>query len=125
MPAPLRIAVVIAVVETIALVGYAVAIGIAARQTQGSTATATVWEIITYLVFAALVGLVAWGLWRRSPLARTPFMFAQVFVVIIGYTVWAGDGSATTWAGLGIALVGIAGFVAGAFPSIGEAMDQR
>lgn len=125
MPVPLRIALIIAGAETLALVGYSVAIGLAARRTEGSTATATVWEILTYLVFAALLGLVVWGLWRRSPLARTPYMFAQVFVVIIGYTVWAGGTAATTWTGLVIMAVGVAGFVVGAFPSVGQAMEQR
>ena len=72
--------------------------------------TATGWEIATYLGFAALLGLVLFGLWRASPMARTPFLLAQVFVGIVGYTVFSGDGVAVKVVGaavLALALVGL------------------
>lgn len=108
----------IVVIETLALVGYIVAIAVAARQSRGSSVTATVSEIIVYAAFAVLMALLAWGLWRPSPFARTPMLVTQAFVIIIGYTVFVGDGSATTAIGVVIMLFGLAGLLVGFSPAL-------
>ncbi len=114
----LRTATVFAALESLALVVYAIAIGVAARDSRGSSVTATGWEIAVYLLFAALIGLVWWGLTRRNSLARTPYLLTQAFVVIVGWTVFAGDGVFTKTVGLIILAVGVVGVVVGFTPGL-------
>lgn len=111
--------------ETLALVAYTVAIALAARQSRGSSVTATTSEILVYAAFALLMGWLAWGLWRPSPFARTPMLVTQAFVVIIGYTVFAGDGSITTVVGVVIMLFGLAGLVLGFSPALVEGLYRE
>lgn len=105
-------------IETLALIAYIVAIAVAARQSRGSSVTATTSEIIVYAAFALLMGWLAWGLWRPSPFARTPMLVTQAFVVIVGYTVFAGDSATTTIVGVVIMLVGLAGLLIGFSPPL-------
>lgn len=87
--------------------------------------TATGWEILVYASFAALLAWLTWGLWRASPLARTPFLVAQVFAVIIGYTVLAGDGWVTTVTGVVLMLVGGAGAIMALSPAMATALSRE
>jgi len=117
-----RLAAGLTALETVALVGYMLAIAIAARNTRGSTESATVSELVFYGMFAALMAWLAWGLWRLSPLARTPFLVTQAFVFIVGYTVFVGDGVATTISGVLLMLVGLAGIVLGFSPALARGL---
>lgn len=118
-----RAAVGLAIAETVALVVYAIAIAIAARNSSGATVTATGWEVAVYLAFAALLGILSFGLLRRSALARTPFLVAQAFVFIVGWTVFSGDGTVTKTLGALIAAVGVVGLVVSFSPSFVAALD--
>lgn len=86
--------------------------------------TATGWEILVYATFAALMAWLTWGLRRGSPLARTPFLVAQVFAVVIGYTVLAGDGWVTTAAGVILMAVGGAGALLALSPAMAAALSS-
>lgn len=105
-------------VQTVALIGYIIAIALASRQSRGSSMTATTAEIIVYAAFAALMAWLAWGLWRPSPFARTPMLVTQAFILIIGYTVFSGGTTATTITGVIIMLVALAGLVLGFSPAL-------
>lgn len=118
-----RAAVGLAIAETVALVVYAIAIAIAARDSRGATMTATGWEVAVYLAFAVLLGVLTFGLMRRSALARTPFLVAQAFVLIVGWTVFSGDGTVTKTLGALIALVGIVGLVVSFSPAFVASLD--
>ena len=118
-----RAAVGLAIAETVALVAYAIAIAIAARNSSGATVTATGWEVAVYLAFAALLGVLSVGLLRRSPLARTPFLVAQAFVLIVGWTVFSGDGTVTKTLGAIIAAVGVVGLIVSFSPAFVAALD--
>lgn len=120
----LRIAVVLVAVETLALVGYAVAIGIASRNSRGSSVTATGWEIATYLAFAILLGLICFGLLRQSAMARTPFLMAQVFIGIVGYTVFSGDGTGVKVAGVLLLMAAAVGVWVGFSPGLVSELEQ-
>lgn len=122
-PWQLRLAIVLTAAEAAGLVVYAVAIGVAARNSRGSTVTATGWEIAIYLAFAALLGLVCWGLIRRSALARTPFLLAQAFVAIVGWTVFVGDGAVTKTVGAVVLAVGLVGLVTSFLPGLVSALQ--
>lgn len=115
---PLRLAIAITGFEAVALVAYAMAIGIAGRNSRGSTVTATGVEIALYLVFAALIGLVCFGLVRRNSLARTPYVIVQVFVGIVGWTVLSGDGMWTKVVGAVILGFGIVGVINSLLPGL-------
>ena len=119
---PLRLAIVLAGLETIGIVIFIVAIALAARSSQGSTVTATGPEIAIYAIFAALMGLLTFGLVRRNALARTPYLIAQLFVGIIGYTVLVGDGVVTKAFGAVILAVGVVGTINSLMPSFVHAL---
>jgi hypothetical protein len=122
-PPLLLTAIAIAAVEMVALVAYAVGIGVADLQDEGSVAAGPV-EIVIYLLFAAGIGACAWGLWARRRSARTPFGVVQLFGVIIGWTLTQGDGDLTHRLGylvLAVAVVGVAVVIS---PALGEALDS-
>lgn len=122
---PRLVALALTGLEAVALVGYSVAIAVAARSSRGSSVRATGVEIAIYVAFAVLLGLLARGLARRSPMARTPFLVAQLFVLVVGYTVFAGDGTATTVVGAVILVVGAVGTVVGFLPGLPATLTGR
>ena len=121
----MRLATGIAAFQTVALVVYILAIAVASRNSRGSSESATLWEVLVYAAFAGLLAWLTWGLWRASPLSRTPFLVAQVFAVIIGYTVLAGDGWATTAAGIVIMAVGGVGVIVAFSPALAAALTRE
>ena len=122
---PLRLAIVLAGLETVGIVVFIIAIAIAARSSQGSTVTATGPEIAIYGVFALLMAWLTFGLVRRNPLARTPYLIAQLFVGIIGYTVLVGDGVFTKIVGALILAVGVVGTVNSLMPSFVQSLTNE
>ncbi len=121
----MRTATIICVLDAVGLVGYAVAVGIASRSSRGSSVNAAGVEILIYLAFAVLMGLLARGLWRRKSMARTPFLLSQLFVMIIGYTVFAGDGTAVKVAGGVVMLLGLVGLALSLSPRLAEALAEQ
>jgi hypothetical protein len=122
---PLRLAIGISAFEAVALVAYAMAIGVAGRNSRGSTVTATGVEIVIYLVFAALIALVCFGLVRRNSLARTPYLIVEVFVGIVGWTVLSGDGTWTKATGAAILLLGVVGVVSSLMPGLMRLLEPE
>lgn len=114
---PYKLSLLIIFVEIVGILVNTVAIAVAARSSSGATVTATGPEIAVYLGFAVLMVWLAWGIWRRSPLARTPFLVTQLFGIIIGYTAWAGDGTWVKLTGVVILLISAAGLVVSFMPS--------
>lgn len=106
--------------EAVVLVLFAVALGIASVNTRGTnTGASPVAEVVIYLLFAACLGLIARGLWRRSALARTPMVLAQVFGLISAWLFIQGDGWSVAVGWL-MVLVSVAGIVLTLRPSTGE-----
>lgn len=122
---PLRLAIGLSAFQAVALVAYAMAIGVAGRNSRGSTVTATGVEIAVYLVFAALIGLVCFGLVRRNSLARTPYLIVEVFVGIVGWTVLSGDGAATKAVGAAIVALGVVGVVNALMPALMRQLEPE
>ena len=102
-----RTAGVLATIEALALVVYCVALGVAALNSSGATRGAPAVEIIIYLAFAAGIGFIARGSFSGSRTSRPPYLLTQIFVLIIGYTLFVGDGAAVTLAGVAVGLLGI------------------
>jgi hypothetical protein len=113
----------IAVLEALALAAYAVGIGVSALQNPGSVAAAPV-EIVLYLVFAAGLLAIARGLWGRRSVARTPFAVAQMFGLVIGWTLTQGDGDLVHRIGYVVLAVSVVGIALVMSPAVGEALDS-
>jgi hypothetical protein len=116
---PARQAAVLAALEGIAIVLFAIALGIASVNTRGTnTGASPVAEVIVYLCFAACMGLIARGLWRRSRFARTPMAMAQVFGLISAWLFWEGTGAAVV-VGVVLAAVSVLGLYLTLRPATG------
>ncbi|HQR79291.1 MAG TPA: hypothetical protein PLT68_03615 [Actinomycetota bacterium] len=116
---PARQAAVVAGTEAIAIFLFAVGVGIASFNTRGTnTGASPVAEVVVYLLFAAGLGLIARGMWRRSRLARTPMVLAQVFGLLSAWVFWEGNGAAVV-VGVVIALVCVLGLVTAMRPATG------
>jgi hypothetical protein len=120
-----RQAALVAALEAVALILFAAALGIASFNTRGTnTGASPVAEVIVYLLFAAGMVLIARGLWRHSPLARTPMLLAQVFGLISAWLFIEGTGFAVV-AGWIIAAVSVLGIVLTLRPSTGVDLQER
>ena len=122
-PPLLLAAVAVAVLETAALIAYALGIAISDLQDSTNIAAAPV-EIVIYLLFAVGIAFCAWGLWRRRRSARTPFGVVQLFGVIIGWTLTQGDGDLTHRIGYVVLVVSVVGIALVLSPKLGEALDS-
>ncbi len=116
--------VVIAGVEALALAAYAVAIFIASFNSYGATDSASRIEALLYLVFAALVGLVAWGLIRRRGIARTPFLVVQVFGLVVAYPLLRSGSAVPVVVGVVIAAISVAGLGLALRPGVSQALSD-
>lgn len=112
LPWSLKLAGAIGALQTIGLAAYAVTIigfeiSASTSGIQGSDLAPTV-LIGMYFVFAVMLGVVTFLLLDGRAAARTPFLVAQGFGVIIAQTLWEGDGLQ-----LIAAVIGVASLVAG------------
>lgn len=96
----------LAALEAVLLVVYCVALAIAAVNSQGAKLGAPIVEIIIYLIFAGGIALVARGMLAGRSGARPPYLLTQVFVLIVAWTLFVGDGSVVKFFGIGIGLIG-------------------
>lgn len=110
----------LAAIEAVGLVVYCVALGIAAFGSQGAKLSAPIVEIVIYLIFAAGIGLIANGMYAGRAGARPPYLLAQVFVLIVAYTLFVGDGTVVKVFGIAIGLLGAAAMTAGILTIVKE-----
>jgi len=96
----------LAALEAALLVLYCIALAIAALNSSGAKLGAPFVEVLIYLIFAAGIGLVARGMFTGKFGARPPYLLTQVFVLIVAYTLFIGDGGVVKVIGLGIGLLG-------------------
>jgi hypothetical protein len=115
-------AVVIALIEAAGLAAYAVAIGVSGIGAP-DTGAAPLVELLVYLAFAAGLVAIARGLWSRRRAARTPFGIAQVFALIIGWTLVQGAGAVVDVPGYAALVLGVVGLACAFSPAWGEALD--
>lgn len=94
------------------LLVYAVAILVAAPGSEGATEGNPLVEALIFVAFAVLIGLIARSLLAEKMTARPAFILTQVFVLIIAWTVFVGDGMALKLIGIVIAVLGLIGFYA-------------
>jgi hypothetical protein len=120
-PALLVAAVVLAVLEAVAIAVYAVSIAVAALHAPGSVSSAPV--VVVFLAFAGGVLLCARGLWLRRRAARTPFGVIQLFGLVTGWTLTQGDGDLVQWIGRLVLAVSVVGIALVLSPAVGQSLE--
>ena len=104
----------LAFVEAALLVVYCVVLAVASINSTGVRESAPIAEIVIYLLFALGIGAVGRATLRGNSAARPPFFLTQIFVVIIGITVFAGDGATVKVVGAVVVALGVIAGLAGA-----------
>ena len=112
-------AVVIALAQSLGLVLYAAAIGVASIGTPNSGSAAPV-AVIIFLVFAAGIGACAWGMWHGRQVTRTPFLVIQFFGLVTGWTLTQGDGDSVHAAGYAVLVLSVVGIALVMSPGVGS-----
>ena len=106
---PGRLAAAVLAVQVLALFAFAVFYVVELVQGASDNASRVVMSIVLILVFAAGLGLLAWGLWRGSPWARTPTIVWQALLLPIA---WGLFQSGRPEIGTVVALAAVGGIVA-------------
>jgi hypothetical protein len=104
----------------VAVVG-AVLTGASQGLTGGSPGLAVA-EIVIWLFFVAGLVLIWWGLHRRRRLARTPFLLAQAFALVVVPLFLGSDVTAYRIAGAVLAGAAVGGIVLALRPSVRRAL---
>ena len=117
-------ATVLALVEGVALVAYAVGIALASFRSTDAEATSPVVVVIVYLLFAAGILVCARGLWSRRRAARTPFGVIQLFGLVIGWTLTQGDGEVTHLIGYAVLAASVVGVALVMSPALGRELTR-
>ena len=109
-------------VETAAMVALVVFL-VYADVTGGATSRggAVMLTVFTALV-AALIGWLAWALWRRRRWARGPAIVLQLLLLPSGYSMAV---SGAAWLGLPLMAIGLCGVAALVAPGTREALGVR
>jgi len=109
---------VIAIAEAIALLAVVVINGVGALGDGKVNAGLLLGGEFIWLLGAGAMGLIAWGLSRRARAARTPFVLAQLFALIMAYPLIGHHGA---WIALGvvIGLVALTGVIIALSPRAG------
>jgi hypothetical protein len=123
MADPVRPLVLIALVEGVAavLVLIGVVVAVVTGATQGMTgggAGLAAAEVVMWLLVAAAMAFIWLGLYRRRSLARTPFLLAQAFGLVLVPLFVGSDVLGWRVAGWLLAVLAVAGIVLGLRPSV-------
>jgi hypothetical protein len=121
MADPVRPLVVIAGAQALAAAVLSVLVGLGTRGSDLdvwiSVATVVIW-----LVIVGALALIWWGLLRRRLVARTPFLLAQAFALVVAWPLASSDISLDRAAGIVLGIAGVAGLVLGLRPAVREAL---
>jgi len=113
--------VVIAGAEALAAGVLAVVVGIGALTSdlEGVVAVATV---VMWVVIVGALALIWFGLFRRRRAARTPFVLAQLFALVVAWPLATSDIVVETVAGVALAVAAVVGIVLGLRPAARAAL---
>ena len=110
-------------IESVGLLGYGIAIGVYAVSTGHGRISVAPVLVGLYAVFALLLGFVARGLGQGRRWSRTPFILAQVFALIVGYTLLRGTGAVPHIVGLVVGALGLVGAGSGVSRQVGDHIE--
>lgn len=109
-----RLAAVICAVEGLALLANGIAVGIASFNSFGfSESSAPLVEVAIFVAMAILMGALAKALFAGSRGARPPLFITQILVIVVGFTLWSGEGTPIKLAAVAVGLLGLVGIVLG------------
>lgn len=121
----------IAAIEGAVMIGYAVfdavsAIAVGASGPQEvSNGPAIVLQIVLFIVFGAAMLWVARGWWTVRSWARSPFLLAQLMVLLVGVPLAQSGGSVERYTGIGACLLALLGIVLCFAPSVSRALEAQ
>lgn len=114
-PPALKLSMVIGLAEVVAILIYALSIGWLHLQqgTQGATGSnVSPWFLIfTYVVFAGMIGWIVYKLYRRSGVARTPYLLTQAFAIVIAQALVNGSETAEKVGGWFLIILALLGAI--------------
>ena len=123
----LKFSLAIALVETVGVTAYAVSIVLSYVQNGSSGTTGSdvsPWFLfIVYLGFAALIALVARGLWRGSGAARTPYLVTQAFAIVVAQPLISGAEVFERVLGWALVAIALAGSISILRPSASQGLN--
>lgn len=105
----LRYSGVVALIEAVCVLLNAIGVLVAAPGSEGASEGAPIVEAIIFATFAVLIGLVAKSLLAQRRTARPAFFLTQIFTIIIGWTLIAGDGPVVMTIGIAAIALGLIG----------------
>ncbi len=79
-------------------------------------------EVATWVIITAALSAIWWGLLRRRRLARTPFVLAQLFVLVLLPLFWGSDLLAYRVVAVVAAVLAVAGIVLALRPATRAAL---
>lgn len=121
----------IAAVEAIALIGYSAYVGVNGLRegTTGPEEVSNLPALISLIVILAVLGvgmlLIARGWWQGRRWSRSPFILAQVIVVLLGWEASQSTDSAERLVGLVAIAVGVVGIVLAFLPRVTQALEPE
>lgn len=132
-PAPrtvgLRAATAIAALEALALIAYTVFLLVEALRlgTTGpeevSNVPALVTEIVVFAAFGAGLAWLTRGLWLRRAWARTPFLVAQIFGLVVGIPLLQAEGGVERAVGAAVVACALVGAVLVFTPAVSAELN--
>ncbi|MEI6361960.1 MAG: hypothetical protein WCP95_07475 [Actinomycetes bacterium] len=127
---PLTALAAIALIEGLALLGYAVFLLVeglrlgATGPAEVSNVPAIALQVALFAIFGAGLGWVTRGWWRGRRWARAPFLVAQLMALVIGIPLAQAEGS-ERWVGITFSLMAVLGIVLAFTPAVIRALDEE
>ena len=121
MSDPVRPLVVIAGTEALACAVLTVVVGLGALGSDLDVLIAVA-TLVMWLVITAGLGLIWLGLYRRRRVARSPFLLAQAFALVVAWPLASSDLNVDRAAGIALAGAAVVGLVLGLRPAVREVL---
>ncbi len=119
MSDPVRPLVLISGAEALACAALTVVVGLGALGSDLEVWIAVA-TLVMWLVITAGLALIWWGLYRRRRLARSPFLLAQAFALVVAWPLISSDLTVDRVAGVALAGAAVVGLVLGLRPAVRE-----
>ena len=120
----------IAAVEGVALIGYAIYVGINGLRegTTGPQEVSNLPALISLIVILAVLGvgmlLITRGWWQGRRWSRSPFILAQIIVVLLGWEASQSSDSGERLVGFVAIAMGVLGIVLAFLPRVARALES-
>jgi hypothetical protein len=121
MADPVRPLVAIAGAEVIATAALSVLVGMSTRGSDLDVWIAVA-TVVMWLAILGALSLIWLGLLRRRRMARTPFLLAQAFALVVAWPLVSSDIAADQVAGIALGIAAVAGLALGLRPAVREAL---